>query len=352
MVPHPCQTGRVTAVLGNDDQQHHGQCRQGRQQTNANRGDGPATPLHQLLHPRLEHGPTGPKRKRQGQAPKLPEPTSFMPPGRRWRCWNDLQIRFEFSGQLGPETGQLPRAIGQLHVTPACLTKRRPALRVLKQGDAVLRKLFITSREQTSCAIQHGLNEGMAPGTHHGDPAGAEFGGTQTERFIPTRGIHRSNRNIRKSGVTLQTKAAFKDDPIAVTTPVQEIPAVALIGGQRGCSTSGIEISTTENPQLRLWTGTGDLRPDPCEAIKGFEGRDRTDIRKIRWRWTWVRVSWNQDRVGNDAGPLNQAAVTEGVQLRTTDQDPALQGRESLKEALLIATQVVAPGHKRQGVLQ
>ena len=115
-------------------------------------------------------------------------------------------------------------------MTPAGLTKRRPARRVLQQGDAVLSKLVITSREQTGCAIQHGLHEGMAPGSHHGDPAGAEFGGTQTERFIPTRGIHRSNRDIRKSGVTLQTKAAFKNDPIAVTTPVQKIPAVALIG--------------------------------------------------------------------------------------------------------------------------
>jgi hypothetical protein len=90
----------------------------------------------------------------------------------------------------------------------------------LKQGDAVLRKLFITCCEQTGGAIQHGLNEGVAPGSHNGDPAGAEFGGTQAERFIPTRGIHRSNRDIRKSGVALQSKAAFKDDPIAVTTPI------------------------------------------------------------------------------------------------------------------------------------
>ena len=121
---------------------------------------------------------------------------------------------------------------------------------------------------------------------------------------------------------------------------------------ERRYSTSGIEISATEHPQPRLWTGTGDLRPDPCKAIKSFEGRDRTDIRKIRWSWTWLRISWNQDRVGNDAGPLCQAAVTKGIQLRATDQDPAFQGRESLKEALLVATQVVAPGHKRQGVLQ
>ena len=204
----------------------------------------------------------------------------------------------------------------------------------------------------------------MAAGRNHRNAAGIEFGRTEAEGFIHAAGIHYPHRHLGQGVVALQALAALKQHPVAVAAAPQDLAAMLLVGGEvlgwtasscLGSIAPAIEIGPAKHMQPGSRAALSDPVPLAGQAIKPLERGDRSYEGQIRGRKGLLQgpgaaMGWRHcHQVGDHNRLIGQAAVAEEIKLGTTDQDPAAERLESFVAALVMAAEVMEPGHQGNG---